>query len=436
MRIVSVQGIPRSVRVFSILACFAAAALVSPCRAGGAVDALVTPKIDRPVITVGGPGADIPGYTSRAIQIALDAVRARGVGGTVRLNPGTYRITGPVRLYSDTELVGSGEDTVLRKVDGFKTNFIVDADYGMLKVVVADPSGFEVGMGMQLYDDNHKSGYGVSTAVITSIDGNTLYFDKKLIWDYRSDRNGIVSNACSIIEGVDVENCRIEGLVIDGNGKTNDMINGCRGGGIYLTRARNVTIENVTVRNFNGDSFSWQVTENITVRNCEAVDGFLVGFHPGTGSDHTTIENCRSHHNGTDGIFLCWRVQNSILRNNELYANGRHGLSIGHKDTDNLFENNRIYENAKHGVYFRGENEQNSGHRNTFRRNVIENNGSAGFEAYGFYIGGVTHDITIENNTIRSTGKGNQVGAVFIGPKASNIVTRNNEISGHKGVVR
>ena len=396
-----------------------------------AVDALVTPKIDKPVITVGGPDADIPGFTSRAIQIALDAIKTKGVGGTVRLGPGQYEIMGPLRLHSNIELVGSGKSTVLRKVDGFRTNFIIDADYGMIKVVVKDPSGFRIGMGMQLFDDNHKSGYGVSTAIITSIDGNTLYFDKGVIWDYRSDKNGIVSNACSIVEGADVEHCRIADLVVDGNGGTNDMVNGCRAGGVYLTRARNVLVEDVTVKNFNGDSFSWQITENITVRNCEAAHGFLVGFHPGTGSDNSLIENCVSHHNGTDGIFLCWRLQYSKLRNNKLYSNKRHGLSIGHKDTDNIFENNHMYENAGHGVYFRNENEQNGGHRNTFRANIIENNGSPDFEAYGFYIGGVTHDIIIEGNTIRSTGEGNQIGAVFTGPKASRIEKKNNTITGH-----
>ena len=400
-----------------------------------AVDALVTVKADKPVITVGGPDADIPAFDSRAIQIAIDAIALRGAGGTVRLGAGTFDITGPVRLTDDLDLIGAGEETILRKCDGFRTNYVIDADYGMIKVVVADASGFKVGMGMQLFDDRHNGGYGVSTAVITSIDGDTLYFDKGVIWDYRADANGTVSNACSIISGVEVENCRIADLVVEGNGSSNDMINGCVGGGVYLSRTRNITVEGVTVQNFNGDSFSWQITENITVRNCTAKNGFLVGFHPGTGSDTSIIENCTSHHNGTDGIFLCWRVQNSILRNNRLFANKRHGLSIGHKDSDNLFEGNAIYENARHGVYFRDENEQNAGHRNTFRSNTIENNGSPDFDAYGFYIDGETNDILIENNTIRSTGKGNQTGAVFVGPKASRVVTKNNTVSGHRNVV-
>ena len=58
---------------------------------------LVDVRRSESVITVGGPGADIPGFTSGAIQLALDALKARG-GGTVKLNAGIYDIIGPVRL--------------------------------------------------------------------------------------------------------------------------------------------------------------------------------------------------------------------------------------------------------------------------------------------------------------------------------------------------
>ena len=85
-----------------------------------------------------------------------------------------------------------------------------------------------------------------------------------------------------------------------------------------------------------------------------------------------------------------------------------------------IFENNHVYENGNHGVLFRDETEQNSGHRNTFTNNIIENNGIKK-ESCGFYIGGETHDINIANNIIRSAGKGNQSTAIFIGKKSSKI---------------
>ncbi len=385
------------------------------------------------VITVGGPDADISGFTSEAIQIALDAVSTRG-GGIVKLNPGTYVIIRPVRLPNNTSLIGSGKTTILQKCDGFKTSFIIDADWGMLKAVVKDVSGFKKGMGIQLYDDEYNQGWDVTTAIITDIIGNVIYFDNNTINDYMSTLNGVVSNGCSVIEAVGVENVKIADLIVEGNKSTNDYINGCRGGGVYIHKSKNCLVENVKVNEFNGDSFSWQITENITVKGCEVSNGNGLGFHPGTGSDKSIVENCISHHNKGDGLFLCWRVQNGVFRNNTIYSNGDNGISIGHKDTDNLFENNHVYENGKHGVFFRDENEQNSGHRNTFTNNVIENNGIIN-ESSGFYIGGETHDITITSNTIRSTGKGKQTTAIFIEKKSSNVTATGNIITGSKEIV-
>jgi parallel beta-helix repeat protein len=394
---------------------------------------LVDVKHSEQVITVGGQDADISGFTSDAIQIALDAVKSRG-GGVVKLNPGVYKIIGPVRLPDNSSLIGSGKATILQKCDGFKTSFIIDADWGMLKAVVKDVTGFRKGMGIELYDDQHNQGWDVTTAKITDIKDNVIYFDNNTNYDYLASLNGTVTNGCSIIEAVGVENVKIADLVVEGNKSKNEYINGCRGGGIYIHKSKNCLVENVKVNEFNGDSFSWQIDENITVKGCEASNGDGLGFHPGTGSDHPIVENCVSHNNKQDGIFLCWRVQNGIFRNNTVYANGENGISIGHKDTDNIFDNNHVYENGYQGVFFREETEQNSGHRNTFTNNTIENNGVTK-EASGFYIGGETHDIKIANNTIRSTGKGNQTTAILVGKSSTKITVSDNKISGSKEIV-
>jgi parallel beta-helix repeat protein len=416
-------------RVFNLVLICLALNPVIYCQEIG----LVNIRHSGQIITVGGPDADVPGFNSQAIQIALDAAKSRG-GGTVKLNPGNYSIIGPVRLSSNTSLIGSGKTTVLKKCDGFKTSFIIDADWGMLKAVVKDASGFKTGMGIQLYDDEHDQGWDVTTAVITDIQDNTIYFDNRTVNDYVASLNGTITNSFSVIEAVDVENVRIADFVVEGNKNTNDYINGCRGGGIYIHKSKNCLVENVKINEFNGDTFSWQITEKITIRGCEASNGDGLGYHPGTGSDHSIIENCISHHNKGDGIFLCWRVQNGIFRNNTVYGNGDNGISIGHKDTDNFFEGNHVYENGSHGVLFRNENEQNSGHRNTFVNNNIENNGISR-ESAGFHIGGETRDIRITSNIIRSAGKGNQSVAILIGKKSSKITATDNDVSGSKAIV-
>ena len=144
---------------------------------------LVDVRQNEQIITVGGTDADVQGFTSEAIQIALDAVRTRG-GGIVKLNPGIYKTIAPIRIPDNTSLIGSGKTTILKKCDGFKTSFIIDADWGMLKAVVKDASGFKIGMGIELYDDKHNQGWDVTTAVITDIKDNVIYFDNNTVHDY------------------------------------------------------------------------------------------------------------------------------------------------------------------------------------------------------------------------------------------------------------
>ena len=391
-------------------------------------DLLISPKTVKQSITVGRISSDISGFTSAAVQIAVDAATRRG-GGTVELKPGTYKISAPIRLASNITLIGAGDSTILRKVDGCRSLLDVDADYGMLKVTVRDARGFSPGMGVQLSDSRHSSAWDVTVATIVDIEGNTIFLDQPALRDYDCAHKAALSNTCSIVEAIGVENVHIANLVVDGSKATNDLLGGCRGGAIYLQRAGRCLIENVKAKNFNGDVFDWQITKDITVRNCEASNCSGLGFHPGTGSENTLIEGCTSHHN-LDGVFLCWRVKKSTIRNNVLYSNDRDGISVNKKDTDNIFKDNHIYKNGRNGVSFDDYNEANNSHRNLFVDNVIEDNGTKG-SGCGVFINSNIRDITIRNNTIRDNGNKTQKCGVLIGKGALNIQVLGNTMSGH-----
>ncbi len=389
---------------------------------------VVRPRYPERTITVGGDNAEVKGYTSQAIQTAVDAIHNLG-GGTVKILPGNYDIIAPVRLFSHIALIGSGSATVLKKSKGFHTKFIIDAGYGELRLTVADPSGFSPGMGIEISDSESKSPWDVTTAVITSIDGNIIYIDNYLIRDYTADNDGTVSNACSVISAVEAENVKISDLTIDGNRETNDALNGCRGGGIYLHKVHGALIENVIVRKFNNDGISWQITEDVIVRNCEIYGCANAGLHPGTGSPNTLIESNNSHDNDNFGLFVCWRVRNGIVRNNLFVHNGQNGISTGHMDTDMLYEKNQISDNGSDGVILRGETGPNSPHRSIFRNNIVENNGWRN-GGYGFSFNCPAEGVVLEDNTIQNT-KGNfQKAAVFIDKNGIPVILRNNKIIG------
>jgi len=385
-------------------------------------------KVNR-VITVGGERADIRGFTSSAIQKAIDALIPFN-GGTVKLTAGIFDISAPVNLISNMTLTGEGKETILRKINGFKTEFIVDADYGELVLTVKDPSGFKPGMGVQIFDEEQNGGWAVTTANIIDVQGNTIYIDNYLVRDYRADHNGIISNACSIVSAVNAKDVFISNLSIEGNKQTNDYLNGCRGGGVYLHKVKNAIVENVFVKDFDGDGISWQITEDIIIRNCEVIGCTNSGLHPGTGSPRSLIEGNDIHDNERDGLFICWRVRNGVVKNNKFYHNQRFGLCTGHKDTDMLFEENYIFENGEDGVNFRGEREPNAPHRNIFRNNVIENNGTIN-GGYGLSFNSPAKDVVLEYNIIRDTGKGTQKAGIYIYENGLPVTLKENTMSGH-----
>ncbi len=391
-------------------------------------DALVTPRIAEREISVGGDDADINGFNNQSIQFAIDALEQ--TGGTIVLHPGLYTITAPVRLKSNVHLVGSGDETVLKRDKGIQTKFVVDADFGELKLSVENADGFEIGMKVQVSDDPNNGCWNVSTAYITDIVDDVIYIDKGLIRDYRSDLNGLVSNASSVIEVIEAENSSISNLVIDGMRSENFFADGCNSAGILILKSSWITIEGIRLKDFNGEGISWQITEHITVKNSEISGSGNTGLHPGTGSPFSIIENNDVHHNDRDGLFICWRVYNSEVKGNLFHHNGRYGLCTGHKDTDVLFENNHLYENRSDGVHLRGEREANAPHRNTFLRNTFENNGTNG-GGYGFSINSPALDLKlIENSFLNSMNT--QKAAIYVHEAGLKPVLENNRFEKHE----
>lgn len=391
-------------------------------------DALVNPKVARQTLTVGGPDADVSGFDNQSIQFAIDAIAPSG--GTVLLNPGSYEITAAVRLKSNVHLQGSGKETVLRRASGVQTRYVVDADFGELKLTVENPDGFAIGMKIQVTDDDNSGCWNVSTAYITDIVENTIYIDKGLIRDYRSDRNGLVSNASSVIDVMEAENASISRLVIDGNRKENFFADGCNSAGVLIIKSKHIQVNEVQVKDFNGEGISWQITEHVSITNCEISGSGNTGLHPGTGSPFSLIENNNVHHNDRDGLFICWRVYQSVVRGNQFHHNGRFGLCTGHKDVDVLFENNHIYSNASDGVNLRGERESNAPHRNTFLRNTIENNGTEN-GGYGFSINSPARDLLLKENRFLNSS-GSQKAAIYVYEAGSEPNMENNQFDKHK----
>jgi len=342
--------------------CYALGALLSfsflvaaGCTTGGEKPTPQTGSVPRTIRVAQQGEADVIGSDNRALQAAADMLRP---GDTLVIGPGTYRMDNSLFIpCSDVVVRGTPGETIFFKNPGPGSRIVDGGDYGEKVLVVEEPEKFHAGMGVTVLDDNYNSGWDVTVSSISEVRGDTLYLTQMTLRDYNYETgNARVEASFPILCAIDVENVTFEGITVDGNKDENPyFLDGCRGGGIYLHKAKNCTIRNCVVRNYNGDGISFQITDSITVTDCQSYGNTNYGIHPGTGSSHSVIRNCHFHHNDRIGFFLCWRVRRGFFAENLIENNGLYGISIGHKDTDNLFENNIIRNNGFCGAYFRPE---------------------------------------------------------------------------------
>jgi polygalacturonase len=357
-----------------------------------------------PSITVGKGNADITGGDSRALQAAVDYIAGLG-GGTVQISEGQYVVYDSLHLRSNVTVRGEKDKTILRKADGVVSPLVLDGDFGEQQFTVENSTGFAVGYGVAIWDDR-AGGFHTTVARITGQNGNTFSIDNPLMADCMVGNKAKAATVFPVVSGYHIEGARIEGLTIDGNKDSNIHLNGCRGAGIFLYRAFGTVIQDCIVRDYNGDGISFQQSNDVSVINCISENNNHLGIHPGSGSQRPRVRNCVARDNGTDGLFLCWRVRHGLFTDNVLQGNHRFGISIGHKDSDNLLSRNVVRSNHQNGVFFRNETLGMAAHRNRLEENVIENNG-IDREAAGIRIRGYTNDLVFKNNIIRDTRKGN-----------------------------
>ncbi|MBM3474165.1 MAG: hypothetical protein FJX75_12930 [Armatimonadetes bacterium] len=78
-------------------------------------------------VTVGHADADFVGSDHLALQAAVEYITRLG-GGTVRVLPGRFEMGNSLFVRSGLRIVGSGEETILRKCTSAATKLTDDTD--------------------------------------------------------------------------------------------------------------------------------------------------------------------------------------------------------------------------------------------------------------------------------------------------------------------
>lgn len=403
--------------------------VINPRATSG--DRAAEPKWDEMLtITVGPKNADLIGTTDRAIQAAVDYVAKLG-GGTVQMAPGDYQLRNAVSLRSQVRLVGAGADTTLKKNASFSTKLAADSDWYDQEITLSDPAGFQVGDGICIQTKNHSGGLEVIKRTLVARSGKRFKLDRALRQNTWLAAGTTVANLFPLLTGEENSaDVAIENLVLDGNRKENENLNGNYAGCIFLQDCNRYTIRGVEARSYNGDGISWQICHDVVVENCHSHDHAGLGVHPGSGSQRTIIRKNRLEQNDL-GLFFCWGVKFGLAEENIIVDNRNYGISIGHNDTDNVVINNEIRNSGKVGILFRNESNGQDfwPHRNRIEGNrIIDSGGESGI---GIDIQGKTRELIITKNDISETRQPMQRVGLRIGADAVDIKIADNRFAGY-----
>jgi nitrous oxidase accessory protein NosD len=382
----------------------------------------------RVTITVDPTKADLVGTTDRVIQAAIDYVAQKG-GGTVQVQPGTYRLRNSVFLRSNVRLIGSGPDSVLFKEPSVTTRLIVDGDHWDQEVTLADPKGFQVGDGVRLVaKDPYGKGTNIVQRTLIASSGNRFKLDRRLEERFHLDGDPRIATNFALLQCTSIADVVIENVTVDGNKAHNEMIDkgAFDDGAIRLDECNRITVRGVTVRNFYCDGIVWGISHDVLVENCHLYDGARLAVHSGSGSQRSIVRGNRMQRSA-EGIYFCWGAQHGLYEKNVIEDCG-YGMTFGHSDSDNLIRDNDIRRSHEAGIHFRGGNKAFAPHRNRIEGNRIVDSG--GEKGIGIEINGETEAVVLSKNEIRETrGRAYRIG-ILIGAETCNIRTEDNRIEG------
>jgi len=222
-------------------------------------------------VTVGPSGADFTATDHLGLQAAVDFVARLGEG-TVRILPGTYEMGNSLFIRNRVNIVGAGDDTVLRKCPSASTRLADDLDWYGTCVRVKDPSLFRVGGACLLRGKSpHHGGMQVVKRTVTAIEGDVIHLDRDPRENFWTDVKAEAATLFPIITGDYVNDVAIESLLIDGNREENENLDGNYGGGIFIQDCDRITIRDVTSRDNNSDGISYQVCDDASGRESTTI---------------------------------------------------------------------------------------------------------------------------------------------------------------------
>ena len=358
------------------------------------------------------------------IQAQIDSV-ATGGGGRVVLPAMDLTLDRGLILRSGVELVGQGQETVLRKGPGRVYPLSGYHNYGMCDVPLADATGLEVGMTVSVHDGRTHGGFYATFATITWIDGNWVGLDHGIEADYRAEDEPALTTVYPLIFGHRISSAAVRDLRLEGNRAQSERhMGGCRGGAIYFYQSQSLEVTGIREADYHGEGLSFQMCRDVVIRDSHFDGNSGNGLHPEAGSTNALFESCGGRDNAKSGFFFCVRANHITVRDCDFVDNDS-GISIGTRDCHNLIEDCRIKGNTAAGILVRHSPRPVEVHSCRIRGCTISGNDASG-ESAQIDVTSDAHDLVIQSNDIIGTGAGP---GIRVAATASRIQAIDNSIT-------
>ena len=311
--------------------------------------------------------------SSSVINHAFDALPH---GGVVRIDSGTYTLSGTILLHSDDVLEGSGWSTILKMTDGANnTDMIKEKKLGEENIVIRN----------------------------LQIDGNRI---NQFIHPKHAIYLSEVANV--VLDHVFANHIDGTAIAVFSAGKAqynqaliNSVVNDTARDAVYFAGNRAIIVNN-TLTNWNDTGLVLSIC-----RDCIASNNQISGIPTAIGNGIAIISNSTRvaifdneiKNSPHDGIVFqrvgFWFAGNNILiSGNHILDNSQNGINMGTRSDKNYgvtIDNNEIINNAKNGVLI-------AGNKTRLTNNLIEKNGGSGVFLYNAY------DTLIRGNIIADNG--------------------------------
>jgi polygalacturonase len=363
--------------------------------------------------------------SAAAIQRQIDALA--DTGGRIVLPAVDLVLDRGLQLRSGVELVGQGEDTVLRVAPGRIYPLAGYHNYGMVDVPLEYTDGLEPGMTVAVRDSVH-GGFYETFARITWVDGNWVGLDCALHSDYAANQQPVLVTAYPLIYGLGVEHVAVRDLCLDGARAAQPAgIGACRGAAVYFLRSHHFQVSDVVETGFAGEGLGFQMCSDVRILRCHFRDNTGNGYHPGAGSTGVLFEECVAEDNGRAGLYFCVRANHVTVRGCTFSGNVDCGISVGTRDCNNRVENCQIADNRGPGILIRPTSRPVEVHSCHVSGCQIERN-AVGSGRGQIDVLGEAHDLAFTDNEIAGLGPDAERAGIYIGPSAQRIWLCDNRI--------